>query len=354
MKMVFVLPTSARFPVGGYKVVYEYANRLVERGHHITVVHPALLSKDATNWERSRKFLSYFRYLNGDYKPSNWFQVKPQVEMLWVPSLKACHIPGADVVVATAWETAEWVADYPASKGEKYYLIQHKEDWSGPEQRVMATWKLPLRKIVIARWLSDLARDLGEEAAYIPNGLDFTAFAMDVPAEDREKNNIVMLYHELEWKGVRDGMRAIALAREAIPDLELTLFGVSSRPGDLPDYSTYHRNPHQRFLRELYNRSALVVAPSWQEGWGLVPCEGMMSGCAVVATDVGGHREFAINEETALLSPPKQPHVLADNIIRFVENAELRVRLARAGHQYVQRFTWDRAVDSFEVEINKP
>ncbi|HWN72720.1 MAG TPA: hypothetical protein VNN15_02810, partial [Solirubrobacterales bacterium] len=40
MRIVFVLPARSAAPVGGFKVVYEYANRLVERGHEVALVHP--------------------------------------------------------------------------------------------------------------------------------------------------------------------------------------------------------------------------------------------------------------------------------------------------------------------------
>src|SRR3546814_12065085 len=57
----------------------------------------------------------------------------------------------------------------PAAKGRKFYLIQHLEDWTGPRERVLATWKLPLEKLVIARWLKDITIELGESTSYQPN-----------------------------------------------------------------------------------------------------------------------------------------------------------------------------------------
>jgi glycogen synthase len=41
MRITFVLPSAARVPAGGYKVIYEYANHLSDRGHSVTVIHPA-------------------------------------------------------------------------------------------------------------------------------------------------------------------------------------------------------------------------------------------------------------------------------------------------------------------------
>ena len=187
MRITFLLPGAGRVPVGGYKIVYEYANRLAETGHVITIVHAANLLKEADYHLRIRNLIRYLkRKLLRDYGPRQWFELRPDVNILWAPDLSSHHVPPGDVVIATAWQTAEWVADYPASHGDRFYFLQHKETWSGPEPRVMATWKLPLKKIVISRWLQQIAADLGEEAVYVPNGLDFQAFGMDVPPERRD------------------------------------------------------------------------------------------------------------------------------------------------------------------------
>src|SRR3546814_3213520 len=97
-------------------------------------------------------------------------------------ALPVCF-PDADVVIATAWQTAEVVDRLPAAKGRKFYLIQHLEDWTGPRERVLATWKLPLEKLVIARWLKDIAIELGESTSYQPNAIDTAFFAMAVPPQ---------------------------------------------------------------------------------------------------------------------------------------------------------------------------
>jgi hypothetical protein len=54
-----------------------------------------------------------------------------------------------------------------------------------------------------------------------------------------------------------------------------------------------------------------------------------------------------------LLSPPKDPDALAANVLRLLEDRELRLRLAHQGHEHVQQFTWDRAVTSFESVLER-
>ena len=66
-------------------------------------------------------------------------------------------VPEADVVVATWWETAEWVAGLAPSKGAKVYFVQGHEIYPWlPQKRCRATYRLPLRKIVVSRWLREI------------------------------------------------------------------------------------------------------------------------------------------------------------------------------------------------------
>jgi glycosyltransferase involved in cell wall biosynthesis len=351
LKITFVLPGSADVPAGGFKVVYEYANHLVRKGHQIAVVHPATPLAD-NPWRESTKagLVYYRRKVDKRYLPRKWFQLEPAVKALWVPALCERYIPDADVVVATSWETAEWVAGYSRGKGRKFYLIQHLETWGGPASRVMATWKAPMEKVVIARWLAKVAAEMGETSAYIPNGLDFSSFGMETPIEDRPPFQVMMLYHHQDWKGSKDGLEALSIVRRQVPQLRATLFGVpKAASGELPSWVEYHNKPSQERLRSLYNGAAIFLAPSWTEGWGLPQNEAMMCGAALVATDTGGHREYAIHERTALVSAPKDPAGLAANVLRLVQDHSLRVRLAHAGQQYVQQYTWERATDAIEA-----
>lgn len=318
----------------------------------MAIVHPAFLSSRNTPTYFARRAVRYVqRSIDRSYRPDNWLRVDDRIEMLWKPSLHPSHIPNADIVVATSWLTAEWVAKYPASKGKKFYFIQGFETWYGSEDREKATWHLPLKKIVIARWLREISAAMNEEATYVPNGLDFETFGIDVDPGNRLRDRVMMLYHQSERKGSADGIAALGLARERVPALEGVLFGTPPAPKGLPSWMRYYRNPPQATLRQLYNDAVVFLAPSWEEGWGLTASEALQCGCALAATDVGGYREFCIPNETALLSPPKDPELLASNLVRLLQDRDLRVRLACSGNEYVQQFTWDRAGDAFEAAL---
>ena len=57
--------------------------------------------------------------------------------------------------------------------------------------------------------------------------------------------------------------------------------------------------------------------------------------------------------KTALLSPAKDPGALAANLLRLLEDRELRIQLAHRGQQHIQQFTWDRAISAFESVLRK-
>lgn len=355
--VTFLGSGPGRIPAGGAKVIYEYANGLAERGWRVRVVHPRLLTfgdirQSRTNPKRRlRDWIGYHRTkMTGSYKPSEWMPIHPDVELIYSKTLEPRSLPASDVWVATYWYTAKWAAVH---SGAKIYLIQHLETWAGPEDEVMATWQMPLTKVVISNWLREIAEGLGEKAHYIPNGLNFKAFGVDVAPEERDPHAIAMLFHHSDWKGSRDGLEAICEAKKQIPALKAQLFGVPERPADLPDWIEYFQNPPQHVIRHIYNRAAIFIAPSWTEGWGLPPCEAMQCGAAVIATDIDGHREFAVHNETALLNPARDPAAIVENIRRMTSDHELRLKLAKQGNRHVQQFTWERAITSFEAVLQE-
>jgi glycosyltransferase involved in cell wall biosynthesis len=278
--------------------------------------------------------------------------------MLRVAKPDLTVIPDADAIFAAGWMTAEVVLGYPECKGEKFSLIQHYETWAGPKERVNATWRAPLKKVVIAKWLYELGLSLGcpeSEMAYIPNGLDHTFFRLLNPIAGRGRRVAMTFFPRLAWKGSDDGLAAIQKAKRRYPDLAVTFFSISAPPSSLPGWIEYRRNPPQRALVEdIYNRSSIFVCPSWSEGSAAPPMEAMACGCAVAATDIAGIRESATDGVTALLSPARDPESLANNIIRLLDDEDFRVKLARAGNEHVRSFTWERSTTLLEAFLEKP
>ncbi|GAA5661432.1 glycosyltransferase family 4 protein [Geobacillus stearothermophilus] len=356
MKITFILPSYPKKPVGGFKIVYQYANELVKRGHEVSIVHPAFmpnypLSNNLSSKIKltTKKLLCYYLKVTLPFKGVNWQYIDPRVQMIYVPFPDEKFIPDGDVVIATAWHTAEYVNIYTSKKGKKFYFIQHYEIWSGPKDRVDKTWLMPLKKIVIASWLKDLGIKLGaKDITVVPNAIEHDKFYLTNKIEDRPKR-ISMLYHKSDWKGSSDGIKALEIVKKIVPDIQAVFFGVPERGKDIPDWIEYVQTPSQEYLRDnVYNNSSIFLCPSWTEGWGLPVSEAMACGCAIVSTKNGGVQDFAIHEETALLSPIKDPEQLANNIIRLLKDEKLRIRLAYAGNEKIKQFNFNHSTDLFE------
>ncbi len=355
MKITFILPMYLSSPSGGFKVVYEYANRLQERGHQITVIHPRTEYPDNALMGRLKSLLWKYKIKLKDSPLVPWFSVHPGVRLWLVRDLREEFIPDADAIFATAVNTAMPVAGFGPSKGRKFYLVQSYETWQGSDDAVRASWHLPLHKIVVSKWLMRKAAELGVagQTTYITLGLDLSQFKISTPVASRDSLQIGMLIHPLKIKGTSDGLEALKIVKERFPRLRAICFGTEARGSEIPEWIEYHRKPRAEDLTRLYNSCSIFLHPSHEEGWGLPPAEAMACGCAVVAAANDGVYEFAEDNVNALLAPVRQPAALARKIISLLEDDSLRIRIAESGHRMIQKFSWDNAVTALE-NILKP
>jgi glycosyltransferase involved in cell wall biosynthesis len=224
----------------------------------------------------------------------------------------------------------------------------------GPQDVVDQTWREPINKVVISRWLLDVGRSIGaSNLTHIPIAIDHRFYKVLQPIEKRPRQ-VVMALSWVGIKGSQDGIKALEIAKRNFPDLSIVLFGNSRRPPWVPDWMNYSQNPEQeRIVNNFYNGSSIVLSPSLAEGFGLPPAEGAACGCSIVATDIGGHREYLEDGVTGLLSPPQDPNALARNLCILLGNDALRIRLAQAANTCIKQFTWERSADLMEAFITQ-
>jgi glycosyltransferase involved in cell wall biosynthesis len=356
LQITFVLPQLRSRPIGGFRVIYEYASHLSSRGHRVSLVHPTRLphASRVRQLVRRSEWKQRLERSRGSAAVP-WFEFPRATDIRVVESLTPDALPDADAVFATSWRTAQCVNAAAPSKGSKLYFIQHHETWDGPRDAVDATWRLPMHKVVISKWLAEIAATMGESecTTYIPNGIDFEQFTLLTPNARREPYRVGMLTNSKEWKGTPDGIAALVQAREAIPNLRVTLFGTGGRPAQAPPWMEYRENVTGEALRDLYNELAVFLHPSWAEGWPLPPAEAMACGCALVATDNPGVLDYIAHEQTAIVAPRRDPGALASALTRVLGDRALRESIAAAGHDSIQRYTWQRATDGLESLLQR-
>jgi glycosyltransferase involved in cell wall biosynthesis len=349
MKITFILPNIEIS--GGTKAVFEFANHLDGRGHDVSVIYPLMPMRSGAKWYNIKSLVSRSKSAIAKLRKGTrveWFELK--ANLIRVPTLAERYIPDADIVVATWWATAYYVNRYSNSKGEKFYLAQHYEIWGGAEEEVNNSYKLGLRIIVNSTWLKNILQDKlnVEIEALIMHAPDLEQFY----PENKEKTNdtirILMPYRKEKWKGTEDGIKAFEIVKAKHQKVKLVMFGPSGGD-DVPQHVEFHEWPVKDALRKLYNSCDIFVFPSHHEGFGMPPMEAMVCKCAVVTTNVGAIPDYTIPGETALVSPPNVPELLAENILRLVEDGELRRRIAEAGHNHITRnFSWAKAAEALE------
>lgn len=353
--IVFLFPGSASTVTGGVKVVLEYANKLANDGYYVSLVYPAsIFFRKYSLKIKARALVRYiYNILTKHYSCRKWFSLNPKVQEKWVWCLEENFVPHADTYIATGIQTSVYLNNYRCDVAKKYYFVQGFEDWVdgfNSREKVIETYYYPMQKIVVSAWLKRIMDKIGQSAVVIPNGFDFNKFYCKCPINKRNPISLAMLYHKVPAKGCSDGIKAITYVKKKYSELKVTFFGVYDRPTDLPEWITYIKTPSQNKLNDIYNDSAIFVAPSHNEGWGLTVGEAMMCGCAVVCTDTKGHLEMAKNRENSIVVPIKNHDMMADAIIELVENDCLREKLAIAGMSSIRRFDCNNSYKQF-VEL---
>lgn len=107
----------------------------------------------------------------------------------------------------------------------------------------------------------------------------------------------------------------------------------------------------EKELIEYYRSSDVVVLPSTtiQEGFGMVLIEGNACEKPVIGTKIGGIQYVIEEGKTGLLVPPKDPELLADSIIKLLEDRKLADKMGKSGRKLVENeYNWDYITDKTE------
>ncbi len=350
MRITFVLPPLSM--AGGIKVVAIYARLLCERGHTVNIVSPP--AKLLTLREK-------FRALRrGEGWPNTERQAKSHLDgsglahrvlATWRPIVDG-DVPDADVVVATWWETAEWVHALSRRKGAKVHFVQGHETFPFlPRARVQAAYRLPLHKVTISRWLVELLQAEYGAAVVdrVPNSVDHAHFHA-APRAKQARPTVGLLYSRSPFKGVDVSVAALARVKQVYPDLRLLCFG-AERPfaGEpLPDYAEFHELPAREPLRALYASCDVWLCGSRSEGFHLPPVEAMACRTPVVSTRVGGPIDLIESGVNGELVEIDDVAGLANALLRVLALPEADWRaLSERACRTVADYTWEHAADLF-------
>jgi glycosyltransferase involved in cell wall biosynthesis len=352
MKVSIALPGYFTQPIGGFHVHYTYANRLAALGHDVSILFPRWLISKAS-WKGpigAAIWGARNRIRNRPLTPS--FPLRPDVRVRFLPDLCA-SLPHADILIATAWQTAELIKSASADCGVKFYIVYDYEYWKTADpktaERIAKTYTTDFNIISTSHAVEQMLIKCGVTPLdRITCGVDLDAFGVDIVPRSRPPLSIGFPLRPEAFKGRADAYRAFGILRQIYGEkLKIRAFGGAS-VDDVPSWVDCVRRPSKTELRAFYNSTAIFLVPSHFEGFGLPAAEAMACGAALVTTDNGGSTEYAISDQTAIVTPPQDPLAMADAIGRLLENQVLRLRIADAGTAYVQRFDWKKSAAALE------
>jgi len=153
-------------------------------------------------------------------------------------------------------------------------------------------------------------------------------------------------------KGQRYLIEAAHLVVQKIPDARFVILG----EGELREHLEHLVREHhleKHVLLPGFRTDVigcikgfdLFVMSSVTEGLGTSLLDAMACRKAIVGTRAGGIPEVVDEGRTGLLVEPRDPHQLADAILRLIQDEAMRKRMAEAGYARVrERFTVERMV----------
>jgi glycosyltransferase involved in cell wall biosynthesis len=159
-----------------------------------------------------------------------------------------------------------------------------------------------------------------------------------------------------EGKGINVLLHAMTRVVRRVPDAVLTIVGDGPSGDYLRALATeLGLDASVRWLGyradalQLLGEVDIFVHPTLLDAFPGGVLEAMASGCAVIASDVGGVPEIIDHGRTGLLVPAGDSEALAEAMVRLIENGEERKRLGEAGRASVaQRFSVDRWVAALD------
>jgi PEP-CTERM/exosortase A-associated glycosyltransferase len=280
-----------------------------------------------------------------------------------IAALRAARPLGIPVVyeVRALWEDGAVDHGTARAGGLRYKASRSLETWVLRRADAVTTICEGLRNEIVGRGISP------EKVTVIPNAVDVSRFNV---SGERDVN----LLRELGLEGARVlgfigsfyGYEGLSLLLRALPSMvrrmpeirvllvgggyeEQTLKRQAEQAGLSDKVVFAGRVPHER-IQAYYNLVDVFVYPRLRTRvteivTPLKPLEAMAQGRALVASDVGGHRELVRHGENGLLFRADDADSLADTVIDLVRDPECAAAIRANGRRFVEaERTWKNSV----------
>ncbi|GKX30833.1 hypothetical protein SH1V18_33130 [Vallitalea longa] len=310
---------------GAAKIIFQQANRLIEKGLKVTIV-------------------AYFR------KPS-WFNIEcDYIQVPFTTKLSMC-IPYCDLIIATYYtHIGECVKTKLApviyfEQGD-FHLFCNDRLSKESKEFINLQFQLANDIFTVSNEADRLINSIfHREANVIHNGIDRNIFNNEIDVEVEDRYILMMGSDRLEFKGIQDIIAAYSIVKKQMPDLKLYwITPVSPSSNNDKVISQVFISPSQENIGKLYKNAEIFVNGSYYESFSLPVIEAMACGCPVITTDCIGVRDYVVNKENALITS-HSPHEIADRIIDLAGDKVLQDKLMENGLETVKIFSWEFIID---------
>jgi O-antigen biosynthesis protein len=330
---VAALVPSFRRGSGGHATIARLLRGLRERGHEVSVWLEDNEGRHAS--EAAAVTQRSYREFFGD----------EEAEL----QLDFAAWPGADVVLATGWQTVPRALLLSDTAARAYLVQDHEPEFYATSSESMwaaDTYRQGLHCIAASEWLAGLLRSrYGASASHFDLGVDHAVYRPSARRAGGAERVVFYARAVTPRRAVPLGLLALGTLARRRPGVEIGLFGESS-----PLRSAF---PHRDLgvlpaggLAELYSQATVGVVLSLTNP-SLVSLE--MMACGLPCVELASESMLATfgRDGPLELAAPDAP-ALCGAIEGLLEDAGRRERAAAAGIELMSSRTWARAAEQVE------
>ena len=334
LRIAMLLPPFRRGS-GGHNTLMQLLLRLERRGHACSVWVHDTMNMHTTEWPGVLRWnlREYFAPISSPvYKGFEQWQ-------------------GADVVIATGWQTVHPALLLDWSRSRVYLVNDHETEFYGTSiERELAddTYRRGLHCIAASPWLRDvLVARYDASADAFQLGVEHEVY-QPRPVERRTDTIVYYSRQSTSRRAVPVGLSALAELHRRRPDVRVVLFGdETARAAGFPYEHVGVLTPEQ--LSWLYSQSTVGLCLS-MTNFSLMPKE--MLACGLPCVELAGvSAESIFGADGPIELAELNPLSLADALERLLDDPDLRERRSRAGIEFVASHTWEHAADEVEAGL---
>lgn len=195
--------------------------------------------------------------------------------------------------------------------------------------------------VLVNKYYEKYFKWIKKKTCTIPNGIDFNL----LPKVNKQCNDIPHILFVGRLDTQKDPVTLLKAAKIVIErnnNIKFTLVGDGEKKKECLDYIAKNRindnvllTGWQTDVAKYYSTHDIFYASSIYESFGLMFVEAGYYNLPVVATNVEGIPEVIEDGVTGLLSPPRNPEKIANNILFLIDNPQQRIEMGKAAYKRV-------------------